>query len=145
MTLARRMARDEALADALREADLAIGDEEATDQARRIVAAIKCLRDGRPTVAVTERPIDYLEQVQQAAQAAWWDEHKTADRTGAEYDATAAVSTPVGRLAATTWRVGWRNGRVAWCSEYWLDDEPITVAEIRKVGLARRPTSRRRR
>ncbi|RWF64103.1 MAG: hypothetical protein EOQ34_29940 [Mesorhizobium sp.] len=151
MTNTARIAREEAITDALRAINDAIGDEEPTDQAFKIIDAIKRLRDDKPArVASTER-VDYLGRVQAEAQAAWMaqflPEAETIPPVGPNYDATAGVDTPLGRLRVTTWRRGWRGARgerIAWASEYYLADQPITVAEIRACGLAQRPTSRNR-
>ena len=159
MTQAARMAREDAIRDALRAINDAIGDEEPTAQAFRIIEAVKDMRANAPVrVPIIHRnkhdgiapPVDYLERVQQEARAAWQEAHGTAPGLSVakpEYDATAGVTTPLGRLTATTWRTVWtgKNGqRIVWMTEYSLDGLPISVAEIRKAGLAQRPTSRNR-
>lgn len=141
-----RIARDDAIVEALKAATQVIGDDAAEPQALRIVEAIKRLREGAVRVA-SLNPIDYLERVQRAAREAWHTERRPTD-TGPEFDATAGVDTPLGRLSMVAWRRPW-NGRktgqrVAWAGEYYLDGRPITVAEIRAAGLAQRPTTRRR-
>ena len=142
MSHAAKLARDEALVEALRATADAIGDEDPTSQAARIIRAIQALRDGSVRVPGSDR-IDYLERVQIAAKRAWHREHP-ANATGPEYDARAAVDTPIGPLGTLTWRRRWSDGRIAWASEYYLNDEPITLAEIKAAGLARRPTTRNR-
>lgn len=160
MTQAARMAREDAIRDALRAINDAIGDEEPTAQAFRIIEAIKDLRANSPVrVPIIHRnkhdsiaaPIDYLERVQQEARAAWTKahggQHGNVVVTDPSADATAGITTPLGRLTATTWRTVWtgKNGqRIVWMTEYSLDGEPISIAEIRKAGLAQRPTTRNR-
>ncbi|RVD42856.1 hypothetical protein EN742_06470 [Mesorhizobium sp. M4A.F.Ca.ET.020.02.1.1] len=146
MSFTARLAREDAITEALRAINDAIGDEVPTVQAFRIIDAIKRLRDGQPAhVGSTERR-DYLSEGQEAARVAWNKAHSQ-DATGPEYDALIGIDTPLGRLRVTTWRRPWRGDRgerVAWASEYYLNDQPITVAEIRAMGLAQRPTTRNR-
>lgn len=144
MSHAARIARDDALRDALRAADAVIGDQPATAQARQIIDALKRLRDGRPVRTDRIEPIDYLTRVQEQAHAAWQRRHAS-DKTGIANDATAQVVTPLGILQLTAWRTTWQGGRVAWAGEYALDGEPITIAEIKAAGLAQRATTRARR
>lgn len=151
MTHAARLAREDAITEALRAADAAIGQEEPTTQAMRIIDAIKRLRAGAPArVTATER-VDYLRIAQEAARSAWTaqnDEAQAMRDRGEDFEIDAStsahVATPLGSLRAVVWRVHWRGGRMAWASEYTLDDEPITIAEIKAAGLAQRPTTRRR-
>lgn len=147
MSFTARIAREEAITEALRAINDAIGDEVPTVQAFKIIDAIKRLRDGRPAhVGSTERR-DYMAEAQDAARAVWLAVHRLGNTTGPEYDATAGVDTPLGRLRVTTWRRSWRGARgerIAWASEYYLNDQPITVAEIKAMGLAQRPTTRNR-
>ncbi|UVD55108.1 hypothetical protein NE852_13425 [Rhizobium sp. Pop5] len=144
MNLTTALARDAAVTEALRAVDEAIGDEPPGEQAFRIIAAIKALRPDRsPEVAELER-VDYLETAQRSARAAWNSQY-AAGSLGPECDAVAGIDTPIGRLKAVTWRRPWRNGRIAWASEYYLDDAPVSIAEIRAAGLAQRPTTRNRR
>lgn len=151
MTHAARIARDDTITEALRAVNTAIGDEEPTDQAFRIIAAVKAMRSDAPPRITSLARVDYLGKVQQEAQRAWTEKHATAGSarvvvivTGQDHDAIAGIETPLGRLKCTTWRRQWRDGRIAWASEYSLNDEPITIAEIRDAGLARRPTTRNR-
>lgn len=148
MTPAARMARENAITDALRAADIAIGKEVPTDQALRIIAAIKRLRAGEPACVTSLDRIDYLERVQAAARAAWIERHGvSALKAGIEHDAVAGIDTPIGRLKAVVWKRAWagvRGMRIVWASEYYLDDQPITVAEVKAAGLAQRPTTRNR-
>ncbi|TIN82221.1 hypothetical protein [Mesorhizobium sp.] len=146
MSFTARIAREEAITEALRAINDAIGDEVPTVQAFKIIDAIKRLRDGRPAHAGSERR-DYMAEAQDAARAVWLAVHRLGNMTGPEYDATAGVDTPLGRLRVTTWRRPWRGDRgerIAWASEYYLNDQPITVAEIKAMGLAQRPTTRNR-
>jgi hypothetical protein len=136
----------------LRAVTEALGLEEPTAQAFAMIDAIKRLRDGQPArVSSTERR-DYMAEAQDRAQAEWYARHggkgDGSIPIGLEHDATAGVDTPLGRLRVVTWRRQWagtRGERIAWASEYYLNDEPITIAEIRAAGLAQRPTSRNRR
>lgn len=153
MSFTARLAREDAITEALRVVNDAIGDEVPTAQAFRIIDAIKRLRDGQPAHAGSER-IDYLGRVQAEGKSNWSRQHATVKGlvvakppTGPNYDATAAIDTSLGRLRVTTWRRSWRGARgerIAWASEYYLNDQPITVAEIKAMGLAQRPTTRNR-
>ena len=144
MNLTTALAREAAIADALRAIDEAIGEEAPGEQAFRIVAAIKALRaDSAPHVASLER-VDYLETLQRSARATW-NSRYAAGSIGPDFDAVAGLDTPLGRLKMVTWRRAWRGGRIAWASEYYLDDDPVSIAEIRAAGLAQRPTTRKRR
>lgn len=147
MTQAARLARADALTEALRATNDAISNEPPTDQALRIIDAIKRLRDDKPARITSLNPVDYFSKAQYAAHAAWRARWPT-EAVGPEHDATGSVSTPLGPLAATVWRQKWtgkRGERVVWAGTYMLNNEPITVAEIRESGLAQRPTTRRRR
>lgn len=148
MNITARLVRDDTITDALRAADKAIGNEPPTDQALRILAALKAMLADQPTRVVAGKRIDYLRMVQDQAQVAWHQEHGQGGAlTGIEHDAAASVTTPIGRLRAIVWRRQWngsRGTRLAWASEYWLDEEPITIAEIRASGLAQRPSTRNR-
>jgi predicted outer membrane protein len=148
MNQTARLAREDAITDALRAVNAVIGEDDPTDQALAILAALKSLRDGKPARVPGTARIDYLRRVQDAAQRAWHDAHGTdLSVIGIEADAEAIVDTPLGELSALVWRRAWqgaRGGRTAWASVYALDGEPITVAEIRNAGLAMRPTSRNR-
>ncbi|WP_454618352.1 hypothetical protein [Bradyrhizobium cenepequi] len=146
MTVTARLSREEAITDALRVANDAIGDEQPTAQALRIIAAIKRLRAADPVRVAQLSRVNYMAQLQQAAQAAWLKEHgdPTGCKIGPQHDAAASIETPLGWFRMVTWRRAWRGGRVAWASEYYLNDEPITVAEIEAAGLAQRPTTRNR-
>ena len=144
MTHAARMARDDTITEALRAVNDAIGNEEPTDQAFRIIAAVKALR--QPARVTSLARVDYLEKVQSEAQRAHIAAYGYEDsrNLGQAYDAIAGIETPLGRLKCLTWRRQWSDGRIAWASEYSLNDEPITVAEIKAAGLAQRPTTRNR-
>lgn len=144
MSVTARLARDEAIADALRVATAVIGDDAASPQALAIVAAIKRLRVADPIKIAALSRVNYLAQLQREAQTMWTGFY-AADVTGPEQDVIAGIDTPIGRFRCTTWRRRWNNGRIAWASEYYLNDEPITVAEIEAAGLAQRPTTRQRR
>lgn len=147
MSHTAKLAREDAFTDALRVTDEAIGDEQPTPQALRIIEALKRLRDAQPARVPGLERVDYLAQVQDAARSRWaldWDQ----ENIGPAHDATAGVDTPLGRLSATVWRERWngyRGERIAWASEYSLEGEPITIAEIKAAGLAQKPTSRNRR
>lgn len=140
------LARADALTEAIRAADDAIGLEEPTDQALRIIDALKRMRDEKPARVDGLDRRDYLTEAQTAARKQW--ERDWADETGPEHDAYAGVDTPIGRLVATTWRQHWsgeRGKRIVWSGSYTLNGEPITISEIKAAGLARRPTTRNRR
>lgn len=142
-----RLAREDAITDALRAVNAALGDDVPTDQAFRIIDAIKRLRAGQPARVTSTERRDYMAEVQEAARALWAMKHAN-DGVGPSMDATAGIDTPLGRLRVTTWRRSWtgeRGERIAWASEYYLSEEPITVAEIKAAGLAQRPTTRQRR
>lgn len=146
MTVTAAIARDEAISDALRVATAVIGDDIASPQALKIIEAIKRLRTADPVRVAELRTVNYLAQLQQAAQAEWMARHRPLIPmpVGAAHDATYGIDTPLGRFRCTTWRREWRGGRIAWASEYYLNDEPITVAEIAAAGLSQRPTTRNR-
>lgn len=144
MTVTATLARDEAIADALRVATQIIGDEPASPQALKIIAAIKRLRAADPIKIAELSRVNYMAHVQADARTSWLHRHKVS-AIGPEHDAVAGIDTPIGRFRVVTWRRGWRGGRIAWASEYYLNDEPITVAEIEAAGLAQRPTTRQRR
>ncbi|MGY4333220.1 hypothetical protein ACVWWG_007637 [Bradyrhizobium sp. LB7.2] len=144
MSVTARLARDEAIADALRVATAVIGDDAASPQALAIVAAIKRLRVADPIKIAALSRVNYLAQLQREAQTMWTGHH-AAEATGPEHDVIAGIDTPLGRFRCTTWRRRWSSGRIAWASEYYLNDEPITLAEIDAAGLAQRPTTRQRR
>lgn len=143
MPLAVDLAREETLTDALRAINDAIGDEPPDDQAFRIIAAIKALLAARPVKVASPVRVDYLRTLQMRARAVWAGQYR-GDDIGPEYDAVAGLDTPLGRLKMVTWRRAWRAKRIAWASEYYLDGEPISIVEIRAVGLAQRPTTRKR-
>jgi len=143
MTVTAALARDEAIADALRAATAVIGDDPATDQALKIIAAIKRLRAADPIKVAALSRVNYMARLQTEAQAMWTG-HYGPDAVGPEHDVIAGIDTPIGRFRTTTWRTRWRSGKIAWASEYYLNDEPITVEEIEAAGLAQRPTTRNR-
>lgn len=152
MTHAAALAREDAITDALRAVNDAIGGEQPTEQALRIIEAIKRLRaDAPPRVMSTDR-VDYLARVQEAARAAWvkrWPEgvKSWSGWIGPNFDAIGSVETPIGVLRMVAWRTIWktnRGGRPAWAGEYYLNDKPITIAEIRAANLALRPATRNR-
>ena len=143
------LARDEAIADALRVATAVIGDEPASPQALKIIEAIKRLRAADPVQIEALSRINYMARLQDEARAMWAAHYSgkvaTLGPFGPEHDVIAGIDTPLGRFRVTTWRTRWRGGRIAWASEYYLNDAPITVAEIEAAGLAQRPTTRKRR
>jgi len=149
LSVTAALARDEAIADALRVATAVIGDDIATPQALAIIAAIKRLRGADPVKVAQLRAVNYLAQLQAQARTSWSKQHGgltgAANVTGPQADAIAGIDTPLGRFRCTTWRRRWSTGRIAWASEYYLNDQPITIAEIEAAGLAQRPTTRQRR
>ena len=148
MSHARTVARDDALVEALRAIDAVLGDTEPTERELAIVRAIQALRSPDPVRVARLVPVDYLAQVQRLARDGW--EHQYAGHglvTGPEHDAVAGIDTPLGRLAATVWRVEWtgkRGERVAWRAAYTLNSESISIRDIREVGLAQRLFTRNR-
>ncbi len=152
MKLSERIAREDALSDALRAANDAIGDARPHAQALKIIEAIKRIRSDAPVVVATERPTDFLAMVQAKARMAWREayghSHGPGVLIGPRHTASAEQETPLGALSAKTWRRPWkgkRGARLAWAAEYTLNGAPITLREIRMAGLAKRPTTRRRR
>lgn len=138
-----RIARETLLKALLRDIDALI-ETEPTDRELAIIALIKGMRDDAAARVMAER-VDYLDRVQKAAHRAWIEAHANFEnRTGPEFDGIAGVDTPLGRLKAITYRRPWKGGRIAWATEYYLDDQPVTIREIRAAGLAQRPTSRNR-
>lgn len=86
---------------------------------------------------VTGDRVDYLEWVQLKARQAWVD-GRMSQTTKA---AVSSVTTPLGALTCETWM---EAGKDRWQSLYTLAGEPITVREIKALGLAQRPTTRER-
>lgn len=82
---------------------------------------------------VTGDRIDYLERVQLEARQGW-----LVKRSG---DGCGSTRTPLGVLSCRTWM---EAGKDRWQSLYMLAGEPITVREIKALGLAQRPTTRDR-
>ena len=148
MTQGEKIARYNALTDALRVGAEAVEDAQDHPGVTAIFEAIKRLRDAEPAVATNADRVDYMARVQQLARSAYREAHGNLPaRYGVEVDATASVDTPLGRLRLTTWErqvYGKRGKRRQWAGEYSLDDAPITVAEIRAANLAPRPTTRNR-
>jgi len=153
MTHAEKLARTQAITDSLREIDTAIGDEPPTDQALRIIGAIKRLRDSQPSAVASLSRRDYMAEVQERARAAWmkrWRMRPLGEgaATGPQFDAVAGIDTPLGRLKLVTWRRLWSGAihqdRIVWCGEYYLNGDPITVREIKAAGLSQRQTTRNR-
>lgn len=146
MTHSLKLAREDFITEALRAVNDAIGTAEPHEQAFKIIAAIKALRDTK--ARVTNGGVDYLRKVQEASQDAWRAEyggtHGNVVTDDPRCTASAGIVTPIGRLRVVTWRTTWKGDRPAWASEYYLDDAPITVREIRAAGLAQRPTTRTR-
>jgi hypothetical protein len=136
--VSEKIIRADALTDALRAIQIAIGDAEPHAQIYQAIGAIKTLRAGYEVRVQTAERIDYLDRVQQAARQAW-----AADGGSRDHDATAAVDTPLGTLTATVWRKETTRG-AEWKSSYSLDGKPIGVRDIKLAGLAQRPTSRNR-
>lgn len=138
-SIALRLAIDDWIVNALRGIDATLGDEPPGKQAMAIIRYLKELRDGNQIRNPEPHRVDYLEQAQNRARE---DFGMRRDGSG-----TGHVDTPLGRLSCETWRKTWtgtRGTREVWESEYYLNADPITVAEIRAAGLARRPHIRNR-
>lgn len=148
MSHAARLAREDAITDALRAANVAIGEDVPSSQALKIIDAIKRLRSDQPVRVIALSAANYLAKVQAAARAAWFAEHGSKCSPEISDDAVASIDTPIGRLKLVTWRRIWasdkRGARIAWAGEYYLNDDPVTLAEIEAAGLAQRPTRRNR-
>lgn len=145
MTHTDKLARDDALIEALRVSDAAIGEEPPSPQALRIIAAIKRLRDEQPVKVASLDRRDYVAEVQGVARGKWASSY--GGHIGPAFDAVAGIDTPLGRLKLITWRKptsGKRGSRIMWAGEYYLNEEPITVIEMKNAGLAQRPTTRNR-
>lgn len=74
-------------------------------------------------------PVDYLDTLQTMARRRWHSVYgrcqPTRDRSVREF-----LDTPLGVLSCRTWREN-AAGKLRFRSEYWLDDEPITISEFR--------------
>ena len=153
MTHAAKLTRHDALTEAIRATDAAIGDEQPTDQALRIIKALKRLRDDQPVRIEGLERVDYMTKAQELARADWSKKASFRDKPAAEqigpmFDGIGGIDTPLGRLTATVWQQRWQGARlgdrICWAGSYTLDGEPITVAEIKAAWLAQRPTTRNR-
>lgn len=145
MRLRDRVARENTLREVLRGIDETLGDARPTAQALAILDTVRSMIAGRRCINYEARPVDYMERVQIEARNAWSNAATKAGPNAAK--GTAEIATPLGLLRATTWRRPWqgkRGERVAWATVYYLDDEPVSVAEIKAAGLARRPSTRNR-
>lgn len=155
MTLAARIAYQKGVEDAIRAAGSAVEDHDRNDDGSIAFAAItdifaamrECLPEKTAYVAMTE-PVDYLDRLIRAARHAWFEAHGYGTRlSGVEHDAVFGLDTPLGRLKAIVWRRPWtgkRGERLCWAAEYYLNDEPVTIAEIRAAGLAEKKFKRNR-
>lgn len=143
MNLGERQAYENAVTEALRMANDALGDEQPTQQVLRVLEAVRSLRSDKPVVNPSTERIDYMERAVARARMEW--SKAPAGESGARRG-IGGTDTPMGRLKAVTWRrdVISRPGKEFWHTEYYLDDQPISLREIREAGLARRPTIRRR-
>lgn len=140
MTLAERIAYETAIEDAIRTVS-----ENCPAANADVFSALQSLRPSKPTRVAYSPPVNYLEVLQQLARKAWHDKHGS-EAHGAEADAVAGLDTPIGWLRAVVWRRAWtgkRGLRLCWSTEYYLDDEPVTLDEIRKAGLAKGVRQRR--
>jgi len=138
-----KLTREDTLTEALRMVSETLGDEPPTSQALRIIAGLKAMMPGAVPRVYARTGVDYLERLQSAVHGAWIAKHSR-DATGPEHDAIAGIDTPLGRFNALTYRRPWKNGKIAWATEYYLNDEPVTIREINAAGLAQRPTTRNR-
>lgn len=142
MTLAERIAYETAIEDAIRAVS-----QNCPTATVDVFNAMRGLLPDRPSRIVYSPPVNYLEQLQRAAHQAWYDAHGHGlEIHGVAADAVAGLATPIGRLKAVIWRRKWagkRGARLCWSTEYYLDDEPVTLDEIRKAGLAKGIRQRR--
>ncbi|WP_187399434.1 hypothetical protein [Bradyrhizobium paxllaeri] len=98
-----RLARDEAIAEALRVATQVIGDEPATAQALKIIAAIKRLRAADPVQVAALSRVNYMARLQDEARA-MWTAHYGQGVTGPDHDVI--IDTPLGRFRTVRRRIG---------------------------------------
>jgi hypothetical protein len=143
MTKAERIARQRGIEEAIRAASDAITDIKPVDglvpysSVVAIFAAMKSLIRSSEYIRLSA-PVNYLQQAQRAAQAAWLEMFGD-DAHGPGTPASGAVDTPMGTLECVTWRQSWsgpKRQRVAWQSKYYLNDEPVTIRTIKSAGLA---------
>jgi len=141
-TLAQRLARADAISECISLIAPIIDDvDDPGPIPDAMLAALFKLRDSAQAVIQQTEPIDYLGRARVRAQNDFRAKPGPADYGwGAE-------DTPLGRLKVRTWQrtwVGKLGSRIVWASEYLLDGDPVTIADLRKAGFARRPHSRNR-
>lgn len=155
MTVADRIAYQQGVEDAIRAAGEAVEGYTRAEDGSISYAAITdmfaAMRRRLPAKAAyikMSEPIDYFAQLKSVAHRAWFEKHGHGTKlSGVEHDAVAGVDTPLGRLKAIVWRRPWagkRGERLCWAAEYYLDDEPVTIAEITAAGLADKKFRRNR-
>lgn len=112
-----------------------------------IVQAITSMLRDQPPRVIGNR-VDYLSMVQARSREAWVAEFGDgiSDEPIPEKPrlASAGIETPIGLFRAVTRRKAWKSGRPTWATEYYLDDVPMTIADIKAAGLAQRQTTRNR-
>lgn len=149
MTRASELTRDNAIRECLAAINVTIGEDAVHAQTMKVLRAIRALKSDAPMkIAGT---VDYVSMVQEQARAVWLKKYTAAD-FGSDLVTYGSVETPLGVLVLTTWRQAYHgaNGRrVVWAGEYKLNDDhfssPVTLKELKEMGLSPKPTTRRRR
>lgn len=146
-TLGEKLAREEGIIDA-RRVVLEIISEEGFDGTymRRIVKAMREVQDPCLVLTIEARErVDWMTLSQRLAQQKYRKDHGISC-IGFEYLTAAAVMTPAGPLRCETYRQEWKGPlitRVAWFSEFFLDEVYATRADLKRAGLADRPHSKK--
>lgn len=142
MTLARRIAYQEAVEDCIRAVSRSCPGASVD-----VFEALRKVMPDRPSRILHPVQVNYLEQLQRMAQRAWFDKHgHGSGLSGVAADAVAGIETPIGMFRAVIWRRPWagkRGERLCWLTEYYLNDEAIVLDEIRAAGLAKGVRQRR--
>lgn len=142
MTLAERIAYETAVTDCIRAVS-----QSCPGAGADVFAALRSTLPEKASRVLEPSPVNYLEQIQRLAQTAWYEKHGHGTGLhGAAADAVAGLDTPLGRFRAVIWRRPWagkRGERLCWSTEYYLNDEPVTLDEIRAAGLAKGIRQRR--
>lgn len=142
MTLAERIAYEHAVEDCIRTVSQSCPGADAD-----VFEALRSVMPDKPSRIVYSTPVNYLEQLQRLAQRTWFEKHgHGSGLSGATADALAGLDTPLGRFRAVIWRRPWagkRGERLCWSTEYYLNDEPVTLDEVKAAGLAKGIRQRR--